>query len=361
MDFEAALYDHARHIVTQRPAIKTEEAAKQVLVLPLLTKLGYDVHNAMEVVPEYVADIGMKQGEKVDYAIVDGGDEPIILIECKKPTGGMGSSSETQLGRYFNTKIATRFGILTDGIIYNFYSDIEKQNVMDSNPFYVADLAKITEDDVKMLSLFRKGEFNEDLTLKEAEHMKYTLELRPIIRRQFEAPDAELVRLLAKKVYTGKLTKKVIEERFTNLVIECLNKEVESRARHAIEAAEAEEKASAWENNNPMTAVLHQIKIDEGLDAITEVTNDIISSSRITYRSRKHYCVFFIDNNQKYKQVARLYYNDLENLALRLYDRDGKRWGPLMRLSWPTDIRDHAEPIRNIISSILARDAEKQG
>ena len=80
--------DNCFHALTQRiPTLKerltTEEATKQSLVLPFLQCLGYNVFDPHEVEPEYTADIGSKQGEKVDYAILSDG-EPVILIECKK-------------------------------------------------------------------------------------------------------------------------------------------------------------------------------------------------------------------------------------------------------------------------------------
>ena len=74
-----ALSGNARQRV---PHARTEEATKNALVMPFLQVLGYDVFDPLEVVPEYVADVGMKRGEKVDYAILMDGD-PIIIIECK--------------------------------------------------------------------------------------------------------------------------------------------------------------------------------------------------------------------------------------------------------------------------------------
>ena len=44
--------------------------------------LGYDVFNPLEFCPEYTADVGIKKGEKVDYAILEDG-KPNILIDVK--------------------------------------------------------------------------------------------------------------------------------------------------------------------------------------------------------------------------------------------------------------------------------------
>jgi len=64
------------------PQLKTEEAFKNALIMPFIQVLGYDVFNLFEFNPEFIADIGNKKGEKVDYAIMKEG-EPTILIECK--------------------------------------------------------------------------------------------------------------------------------------------------------------------------------------------------------------------------------------------------------------------------------------
>ena len=62
--------------------INTEEATKTAFVLPFINTLGYDIFNPIEVVPEFTADVGLKKGEKVDYAVMHKG-EPAIIFECK--------------------------------------------------------------------------------------------------------------------------------------------------------------------------------------------------------------------------------------------------------------------------------------
>ena len=47
----------------------TEEATKTSVILPLIQTLGFDVFNLEEVTPEFIADVGLKKGEKVDFAL----------------------------------------------------------------------------------------------------------------------------------------------------------------------------------------------------------------------------------------------------------------------------------------------------
>ena len=69
MDLIDKLNQLASKIVKQKSMILTEEATKTAFIMPFIAALGYDGFDAAEVIPEYTADIGIKKGEKVDYAI----------------------------------------------------------------------------------------------------------------------------------------------------------------------------------------------------------------------------------------------------------------------------------------------------
>ena len=118
MDFSRldALVEKIRN--TPKENIQTEEATKMAFIAPFLNLLGYDVFNPSIVVPEFVADVGSKKGEKVDYAIMDNG-KPLILIEAKSVHENL-DNHNNQLVRYFTVTDA-KFGILTNGIEYRFF------------------------------------------------------------------------------------------------------------------------------------------------------------------------------------------------------------------------------------------------
>ena len=79
--------------------LDTEEASKSALVLPFLQMLGYEIFDPTEVVPEFIADVGAKKGEKVDYAVMRDG-APVILIEAKKYGNNLDEAEISQLLRY---------------------------------------------------------------------------------------------------------------------------------------------------------------------------------------------------------------------------------------------------------------------
>lgn len=132
MDFTESIKQFSERVSMLKDTVSTEEATKMSLVVPLFQLLGYDVFNPSEFCPEYIADVGIKKGEKVDYAILENG-QPIILVECKSCSEQLDKHS-SQLFRYFGTSPA-KFGILTNGVIYRFYTDLEESNKMDLVPF----------------------------------------------------------------------------------------------------------------------------------------------------------------------------------------------------------------------------------
>lgn len=135
--------------------IASEEGSKTSLVLPMLGALGYDIFNPKQVAAELTADVGIKRGEKVDYALMAAG-KPKLIIECKKIGDPLGKAAISQLFRYY-TALRVRFGVLTDGITYQFFTDIDTPNIMDSTPFFEFNLLAYTQADLEFLFRFRKG------------------------------------------------------------------------------------------------------------------------------------------------------------------------------------------------------------
>ena len=207
MDFIDELRTLAARIPKQIEHLQTEEATKHALVMPFIRALGYDVFDPTEVNPEYIADVGIKKGEKVDYVILLDG-KPIILFECKSHNADLDRQHPTQLYRYFSV-LAARFAVLTNGINYKFFTDLEEPNKLDSKSFFEFNMLDIHDAGVEELKKFTKAAFNLDQNLNAAMELKYTKEIKRIMAEQFASPSEELVRLFASQIYTGKLTAQV--------------------------------------------------------------------------------------------------------------------------------------------------------
>jgi len=153
MEFQEQLSQFAQRIEGLIPSVTTEEATKTSMVMPFFQMLGYDVFNPTEFVPEYTADVGIKKGEKVDYAIIINGS-PVLLVECKTCQEDLEKHS-SQLFRYFGTTVA-KFAILTNGIIYKIYTDLEDKNKMDAIPFLEFDLLNLKENNIAEIIKFKR-------------------------------------------------------------------------------------------------------------------------------------------------------------------------------------------------------------
>jgi hypothetical protein len=134
MDLIDQLRALAARVAASKDMIQTEEATKNAMIMPFIQILGYNVFDPMEVTPELIADVGTKKGEKVDYAVLRDG-KPIMLFECKKSGGDLSINHASQLFRYFHVT-AARFGVLTNGLTYKFFTDLEQPNKMDEKPFF---------------------------------------------------------------------------------------------------------------------------------------------------------------------------------------------------------------------------------
>ena len=210
MDFIGNIKKIAEKALSQKDLLDTEEATKNALIMPFIQELGYNVFDPQEVRPEYTADIGTKKGEKVDYAIFRD-DSPAILFECKALGVALDSSHRDQLFRYFvNAK--ARFGVLTNGQMYKFYTDLDHKNRMDEKPFLEFDLSNIQGPLVEELQKFTKANFNADTIISRAEELKYTREIKHLLAEEYNAPTKEFVRFCMGRVDGGSKTKKRVEQ-----------------------------------------------------------------------------------------------------------------------------------------------------
>lgn len=188
MDFKDSIKQISERIEKLKDNLPTEEATKNAFVMPFISALGYDVFNPLEVLPEMTCDIGTKKGEKIDYAIMKDG-EPIMLIECKHWQQDL-NLHDNQLLRYFNVSKA-KFGVLTNGIIYRFYTDLEEPNKMDEKPFLEINMTDLKDAQIDELKKFHRSYFDIETILSSASELKYMGELRTIINKEFSNPSPE--------------------------------------------------------------------------------------------------------------------------------------------------------------------------
>ena len=236
MTISERVFELASKVRQQKASIETEEATKNAFVMPFISLvLGYDVFNPAEVIPEFTADVGVKRGEKIDYALVHGGQVQ-ILIEAKKVNDPLRIEHSSQLFRYFAVTNA-RVAVLTNGEVYEFYTDLDAPNKMDDKPFLVLDLAAVDPTLLPELAKLTRESFDLDSVINAAEELKYIGQIKRALAVEFKNPSAEWVKLFTSRVYGKNVTAKV-REQFESLVSKAasqfLNEQVNDRLKAAL-------------------------------------------------------------------------------------------------------------------------------
>lgn len=314
MDFKDEIKLFADRVEKLKDQIQTEEATKNAFIMPFIKALGYDVFNPFEVVPEFVADIGIKKGEKVDYAIMKEG-QPCILIECKH-WGESLDPHNSQLFRYFHTTSA-KFGLLSNGIVYRFYTDLVVPNKMDEKPFFEFNVTDIRDNQIEELKKFHKSYFDVDNIQNTASELKFMNELKALINVEFQSPTEGFVRHFARQIYQGMLTAKIIEQ-FTGLTKKSLqqyiNDLITERLKSALKKENESELIAADTENSPTTEEEKGTKIEtteeekEGFLIVKTILRQKVNASRIAFRDAQSYFAILLDDNNR-KTICRLYLN----------------------------------------------------
>lgn len=308
MDFIEQLDQFVGRIPKLRDKLLTEEATKTSLVLPFFQILGYDVFNPFEFIPEYTADTGTKRGEKVDYAILKN-REPIILIEVKSANVELNSKHMSQLFRYF-TVTKAKFGILTNGIIYRFYSDLEETNKMDSTPFMEVDLLNLQQENVNELKRFRKDAFDMRGILDSATELKYTAMVKKALAEQFRTPTDQLVKaLIGKDIYSGVKTQSVLD-RFRDIIKSSFEEYVTDLINEKIKNAI---NSDSCKNQDTNTEKVEPVLTDEEFKILAHVKEMLITEEPIIFRKTSTYAYMQVGDSAR-KWICRVYIRQTNHL-----------------------------------------------
>jgi hypothetical protein len=286
----------------------------------ILQALGYDVFNPGEVVPEFTADVGTKKGEKVDYAICSNGAVR-ILIECKPSSAALNVNHAAQLFRYFSVTDA-RLAVLTNGVIYQFYSDVEKPNKMDDKPFFSFSMDAIKPTDIKTLEKFSKASFDIDKIVQEAGNLKLQSLLRKALDKEFAEPSDEFIRLMSSRVHDGKITaaiKENIGRMLVSTIATMIRELVTERLSSALDASNPAKDVEAEAIvEQPDTDVVTTAEEISGFHIVQAIASKLVDPKRIVLRDAKSYCAILLDNNNR-KTIARLHFNGLTSKYLGLF------------------------------------------
>lgn len=340
MDMIDSLTQLTSRLSRLRETVQTEEATKNALIMPVLQALGYNVFDPFEVVPEFTSDVGTKKGEKVDYVIMKDG-KPAILIECKAINSTLNINHASQLYRYFACTEA-RFAILTNGVEYQFYTDIEAPNKMDDRPFFEFSLEALDARKVAEIKKFSKSMFDLENILSNASELKYKKQIRHLFSKELESPSEDFVRHFAKHVYGGMLTPDR-RSQFTTLVgqafREWLNNRISEKLQNALDGvspdAVAEVPVTMGAPAAATPAPAPDPVADDGIETTEEemeayhivraILSQVVDPKRVFLKDTRSYCGVLLDFNVR-KPLCRFLFNNKQTTLILLdKERNEKR------------------------------------
>ena len=327
---EEKIKNFVERLDSMKDNIGTEEATKTSLIMPFFSMLGYDVFNPTEFIPEFTADVGIKKGEKVDYAIVFN-DEPVILIEAKSISEKL-EKHDSQLFRYFGTTRA-KFAILTNGLTYKFFTDLDEPNKMDASPFLEIDLSDLSDNDISELKKFEKENFDVNKIVSAASDLKYYGMIKKLLKDEFLNPTDDFIKfVLSNGIYEGRLMQNVIE-RFRPIVkksiSQYLNELVNDKIKNALNIDNADLKSEVVHEEIPDEEEESGIvTTEEELQAFYIVKSIIcnhIALERVTYKDTVSYFSVMIDNKVT-RWVCRFFFKDTVKYVIVPTENENRKY-----------------------------------
>jgi len=352
-DLKLKLQQLYERVDALKDQINTEEATKNAFVMPFIQILGYDIFNPTEVIPEHICDIGTKKGEKIDY-VIKKNNEPILIIECKHWKEKV-DAHNSQLHRYYHVS-KSKFGVLTNGHVYNFYADLEKPNIMDEKPFFTLNLSNLKESSLKILENFTKNGYNLEQILDSAEDLKYIKAIRNEFEKELQEPSDEIVKLLVNRFFEKPLTaprmiafKEYTKKAFSNSINESIN----FRLKNALNITEAVP-SKTQDQNSSVNDVAEAVKFVtteeevEGSQIVKAILREVLSSSRISFRDTQSYFGILLDDNNR-KPICRLHFNS-SNKYIEVFN-NGKDNGEKKLLSSLDEIYNYKAELLSTVKN----------
>jgi predicted type IV restriction endonuclease len=325
-------------------SLTNEEATKMALVAPFLQALGYDIFNPMEVKPEFAADLpGIKQGERVDYAVLENG-EPKILVEAKPFNTDLKTAERGQLCRYFHATKA-RIGILTNGQSFQFFSDLDDKNLMDAKPFAEIDLFDLRSAPLEQIKQMSKSMFDLDTLMSAAKRLKYLRGVKEKIRSEMSDPSDWLVRELIRDVTSAERISGQLLEQFKPIVLDAIkgyiNDRINEQLMRAMEAEQPPVAPPVEETAEDKSGIITTAEELEGLYIVRAICASEIDPSRLAEKDTKNYCNILLDNHN-WKSILRLHFNGTQKKIEIFDDAEPK----MLPIDNPSGIDQYADRVR---------------
>jgi hypothetical protein len=374
MEFVEQVRAFAASIKPKLDNATNEYATDHFLIMPFISQvLGFNPFNPDEVIPQYDANVGASTNYKLDYALLQDG-KPIILIECKcygtDFSKGKDSKEWSQLFSYY-IAVDARIGILTDGVVYKFYADLEKPNKMDSTPFLEIDLLNLNEAAVKELAKLTKASFDADRVIETASELKYVGGIKSLLKQQLHEPSDDFTKFFFRELCSGSNFVGQLKEDFLGYTQRAMKEFIREEIDSLLDVAtgktqpnSGEKGTESEENSDPSELSDNPKKTEftederEGFYILKSILRQTVDPGRITYKDTQGHCNVLLDGNG-WRQIVRFLFNNPKNKRLELYsmDEDGNKTTEKVQIEDLNDIYKYSDRFKSIVIAYEAKAA----
>lgn len=265
------------------------------------------------------------------------------MIEAKSISENLDKHG-SQLFRYFSTTQA-KFGVLTNGIKYRFFTDLEENNKMDQRPFFEIDILNISDSQIKYLENFKK----------------YTLDLENILDTASELKNTsdDFTNYILGHIYDGRKTTQVVEK-FSPIVNKSLNQFInetmslkfEQTLKGASTNKNSIDEESVTEEeidiSEPISKIITIAEELEGFAIIKSMLRKIVPADKITHKDTESYFGILFENNTR-KRICRLQLGNKKYLILSNEDKSKDKY-PINSID---DIYNFEEKLIEIVKKFV--------
>jgi predicted type IV restriction endonuclease len=361
-EFKNRLLVHAKTAVERAGRAQNEEATKQFLIIPFLQLLGYDPNNPDHVVPEADASFSDKFKNRVDYAISKEG-VPVIAVEAKK-VGSLSESNRGELKGYYNAVLTVKLGILTDGLIYQLYSDTEEENLMYNEPFAVVDLAQVAQEQIAddafdALLKLRRDTFDPADIGADARRKIFISAYVETLETAFKDPDERVVRTLMDIAgVEGRKTTNRLEEH-TLYITEAMNTFFDKKLLERVGFADREDLVKVSPAESQPTPLVQETPEEEPkVDDLSIVTTE--AEMKVYNYVRQRLPFLIARDDDLFRKLENINFKDFRGSFAVSYKQDRK--GRLFKFREGAESTyrfDFPEPGETVVTDTLSDIDEK--
>jgi len=281
----------------------SEAATRDYLIEPFLNILGYIKMDDYS--HEYSLPVGKGKVKKIDMVITLSGNNPSILIECKKSTANLTENNFKQLSEYYREHNESKIGILTNGLIYKFYSrNLDDRKILNKRPFLTFDITDFDSNDIQNLVPFYRHNIDIKSVLEEAEELYFLEKFDDGLYKTLLNPNKDFV-----KIVHSNMGGKVLSEKIYSRIHSLIN---------SISVSEALERVKITEARNSKSGIITtalELKSFDIIKTIIAMSSKIKNTEldRISFKDYKGFFNIIVDRHPR-KSICHLIVKDSKNI-----------------------------------------------